>query len=215
MPSISLRTIREEHASLAAVLHSLRLMLDRGPGDQPAAFFDVMRAMLFYIDEFPERQHHPKESQWLFPKVAERSPQAAEAIAQLERDHAGGEAAVRELAARLSTGAGAIEVRVPHPLPEVPAGVASAAWFFAAEALTNAAKYAAGAQVSVVLAADRFLHVSVVDDGPGGARITEGGGLDGMRERLAALRGTLSIESDERGTVVSVFVPADAHPFFG
>ena len=28
MPSISLRTIREEHASLAAVLHSLRLMLD-------------------------------------------------------------------------------------------------------------------------------------------------------------------------------------------
>ena len=97
MPSISLRTIREEHASLAAVLHSLRLMLDQGPGDAPAAFFDVMRAMLFYIDEFPERQHHPKESQWLFPKVAERAPQAAEAIAQLERDHEGGEAAVREL----------------------------------------------------------------------------------------------------------------------
>ena len=85
MPSISLRTIREEHASLAAVLHSLRLMLDQGPGDAPAAFFDVMRAMLFYIDEFPERQHHPKE------------PQAADAIAQLERDHEGGEAAVREL----------------------------------------------------------------------------------------------------------------------
>ena len=97
MPSTSLRTIREDHASLAAVLHSLRLMLDQGPGDEPAAFFDVMRAMLFYIDEFPERQHHPKESQWLFPKVAERSPQAAEAIAQLERDHEGGEAAVREL----------------------------------------------------------------------------------------------------------------------
>ena len=97
MPSTSLRTIREDHASLAAVLHSLRLMLDQGPGDEPAAFFDVMRAMLFYIDEFPERQHHPKESQWLFPKVAERSPQAAEAIAQLLRDHEGGEAAVREL----------------------------------------------------------------------------------------------------------------------
>ncbi|WP_298209543.1 hemerythrin domain-containing protein [Acidovorax sp.] len=97
MSSISLRTIREEHASLAAVLQSLRLMLDQGPGDEPAAFFDVVRAMLFYIDEFPERQHHPKESQWLFPKVAERSPEAAEAIFQLERDHAGGEAAVREL----------------------------------------------------------------------------------------------------------------------
>ena len=85
MPSISLRTIREEHASLAAVLHSLRLMLDQGPGDEPAAFFDVMRAMLFYIDEFPERQHHPKESQWLFPKVAERSPQAVEARREFGR----------------------------------------------------------------------------------------------------------------------------------
>jgi len=97
MSSISLRTIRDEHASLAAILHSLRLMLDQGPGDEPAAFFDVMRAMLFYIDEFPERQHHPKESQWLFPKVAERSPEAAQAIEQLERDHEGGEAAVRQL----------------------------------------------------------------------------------------------------------------------
>ncbi|WP_440106096.1 hemerythrin domain-containing protein [Acidovorax sp. BL-A-41-H1] len=97
MSPSSLRVIREEHSSLAAVLQSLRLMLDRGPGDEPAAFFDVMRAMLFYIDEVPERQHHPKESEWLFPKVAERSPEAAQAIERLERDHAGGEAAVREL----------------------------------------------------------------------------------------------------------------------
>ena len=97
MSPSSLRAIREEHSSLAAVLQSLRLMLDRGPGDEPAAFFDVMRAMLFYIDEVPERQHHPKESEWLFPKVAERSPEAAQAIERLERDHAGGEAAVREL----------------------------------------------------------------------------------------------------------------------
>ena len=97
MPSTSLKAIHEEHASLAAVLHSLRLLLDQGPGDEPAVFFDVMRAMLFYIDEFPERQHHPKESQWLFPKVAERSPEAAQAIERLEREHVGGEAAVREL----------------------------------------------------------------------------------------------------------------------
>ncbi len=97
MPHASVQTIRDEHASLAAVLRSLQLMLDRGPADAPDAFFDVMRAMLFYIDEFPERQHHPKESQWLFPRVAERAPEAAVAIAQLERDHAGGEAAVRDL----------------------------------------------------------------------------------------------------------------------
>ncbi len=97
MSSITLRTIHEEHASLAAVLQSLRLMLNQGPGDEPAAFFDVVRAMLFYIDEFPERQHHPKESQLLFPKVAERAPETAAAIAKLEQDHEGGESAVREL----------------------------------------------------------------------------------------------------------------------
>ena len=95
--SLCLQTIREEHSSLAAVLHSLRLMQEQGPGDDPAVFFDVMRAMLFYIDEFPERQHHPKESKHLFPKVAERAPGVADTLAQLERDHAGGEAAVREL----------------------------------------------------------------------------------------------------------------------
>ena len=93
----SLEIIRDEHSSLAAMLQSMRMLVDRGPQGNPKNFFDVLRAMLFYIDEFPERQHHPKESQWLFPKVAERSPQAAEAIAQLERDHEGGEAAVREL----------------------------------------------------------------------------------------------------------------------
>ncbi len=97
MARLALQIIREEHAAVSAVLQSLLMMLDRGPGDAPERYFDVMRAMLFYIDEFPERQHHPKESQWLFPKVAERAPQAADAIAQLERDHEGGEAAVREL----------------------------------------------------------------------------------------------------------------------
>ena len=97
MSSTTLRIIREEHASLAAVLQSLRFLLERGPGDEPAAFFDVMRAMLFYIDEFPERQHHPKETELLFPRVAARSAEAAEAIARLDREHVGGEAAVREL----------------------------------------------------------------------------------------------------------------------
>ncbi|MCZ8092754.1 MAG: hemerythrin domain-containing protein [Acidovorax sp.] len=97
MPPVSLQIIREEHASLAAVLQSLRLLMDQGPGDNPATFFDVMRAMLFYIDEFPERQHHPKESECLFPRVALCAPHVAEVIARLDKEHESGEAAVREL----------------------------------------------------------------------------------------------------------------------
>ena len=34
------------------------MMVERGPGDNPEKFFDVLRAMLFYIDEFPE-PHRP------------------------------------------------------------------------------------------------------------------------------------------------------------
>lgn len=93
----SIRIIHDEHAALSAMLQSLRLMVQRGPGDQPESFFDVLRAMLFYIDEFPERLHHTKESELLFPPVRERAPHLKEALDQLERDHIRGEGAVREL----------------------------------------------------------------------------------------------------------------------
>src|SRR3990167_8730844 len=97
MPRSSLQTIKDEHAALAAMLQSLLLMLDRGPGDEPERFFDVLRAMLFYIDEFPERLHHPKESDLLFPRVVRLAPSVMEAVQRLERDHMNGEKAVREL----------------------------------------------------------------------------------------------------------------------
>jgi len=93
----SIRIIRDEHAALAAMLRSLRMMVDRGPVDEPESFFNVLRAMLFYIDEFPERLHHPKESELLFPRVARLAPETLDVIVQLEKDHARGESAVREL----------------------------------------------------------------------------------------------------------------------
>jgi hemerythrin-like domain-containing protein len=93
----SLNTIRDEHASLAAMLQSMRMMVERGPGDDRRNFFDVVRAMLFYIDEFPERLHHPKESNLLFPKVVKVSPQVMGAVDKLERDHLYSEKAARDL----------------------------------------------------------------------------------------------------------------------
>ena len=93
----TLQIIREEHAALAAVLRSLSMMIERGPDAQPGRFFDVLRAMLFYIDEFPERLHHPKESNHLFPKLARVAPELLPVIHQLEADHMNGEAEVRGL----------------------------------------------------------------------------------------------------------------------
>ena len=97
MPHASLQIIRDEHAALSAVLQSLLQMIERGPGDEPERFFDVLRAMLFYIDEFPEQRHHPKESDLLFPKLARGAPDLMPVIRRLESDHMHGEGRVREL----------------------------------------------------------------------------------------------------------------------
>lgn len=93
----ALQIMREEHAVLASVLRSLSLLLDMGPQDEPERFFDVMRAMLFYIDEFPERLHHPKETRLLFPKLASVAPELHPVIERLESDHLQGEQRVRGL----------------------------------------------------------------------------------------------------------------------
>lgn len=89
--------IRDEHAAVSTMLRSMARLIDRGPGDAPETFFDVLRAMLFYIDEFPERRHHPKESDLLFPKIARHLPELMPVIRRLETDHLQGEARVREL----------------------------------------------------------------------------------------------------------------------
>jgi hemerythrin-like domain-containing protein len=53
--------------------------------------------MLLYIDEFPERLHHRKETDLLFPKVRERCPELASVLYRLERDHEAGERSIRAL----------------------------------------------------------------------------------------------------------------------
>jgi hemerythrin-like domain-containing protein len=57
----------------------------------------LLRAMLFYLDEFPERLHHAKETRLLFPKVRQRCPQLCAVLDRLDADHARGETAIRAL----------------------------------------------------------------------------------------------------------------------
>lgn len=97
MEPTSIHIIRDEHATLAAMLRSLGMMVERGPADDPKGFFEVLGAMLFYIDEFPERLHHPKETELLFPPVARLVPETRELIARLDQDHHKGEANIRAL----------------------------------------------------------------------------------------------------------------------
>ncbi len=93
----SLTIIRHEHGALSAMLRSISLLLaeHRKRGTLPD--FALLRAMLFYVDEFPEKLHHTKESQLLFPMLRRRSAEAVAVLDRLDRDHAGGEHAIREL----------------------------------------------------------------------------------------------------------------------
>ncbi|WP_047241172.1 sensor histidine kinase [Corynebacterium epidermidicanis] len=92
-----------------------------------------------------------------------------------------------------------VTIYAPHPLPALSPSVLAAGYFFAVEALTNAAKHAPGAAVNVLLTADRNLRISVVDQGEGGAELRPGHGLSGMKERLEAFDGTLSLSSPRGG----------------
>ena len=93
----TLQVIRDEHSALSAVLRSIGLLLSEHRRRHTPLDCNVLRAMLFYIDEFPERLHHTKETQLLFPKLRSRSGELAGVLDSLDRDHHRSEAAVREL----------------------------------------------------------------------------------------------------------------------
>lgn len=97
MRHLALDVIRDEHQALAAMLRSMPLLVAQAQREGHAPDFDVLRAMLFYVDEFPERLHHPKESELLFPVLRQRCPSIAGTLDRLDADHARGEAAIREL----------------------------------------------------------------------------------------------------------------------
>jgi len=97
MRHLSLDVIHDEHQALSAMLRSMSMLLAQARRDRAMPDFDVLRAMLFYVDEFPEKRHHTKESELLFPKVRERVPELGAVLDRLDRDHASGERAIREL----------------------------------------------------------------------------------------------------------------------
>jgi signal transduction histidine kinase len=93
------------------------------------------------------------------------------------------------------------------PLPRLPAPVEATAYFVTAEALTNAVKHAAAGQVDVHFGMDGDrLRVEVADDGVGGARLTPGSGLAGLRDRVRALDGELTIHSGP-GSRITAWIP--------
>ena len=104
-----------------------------------------------------------------------------------------------------------VELRVALPEQRLPISVEAAAYFTVCEALTNVAKYAQASRAWVdVECSDGHLDVAVGDDGVGGADVARGTGLEGLRDRVAAVSGTLYLDSRPgAGTVLRARLPID------
>jgi signal transduction histidine kinase len=106
-----------------------------------------------------------------------------------------------------------LDVDVQGRLPEP---VEVAAYYVVSEALANAAKYAHASVAQVeALARDGLLHLSVRDDGVGGAVPGGGSGLVGLADRVEALGGTIKVHSPAgHGTRLQIDLPIQGDPAF-
>jgi hemerythrin-like domain-containing protein len=91
------RIIHDEHRSLAAVLHGMLYLVHaiRDRGIRPD--FGLLGAMIYYIDAFPERFHHPKEDEYLFAFLRIRHPDATPLLDRLQGEHLEGAERIRTL----------------------------------------------------------------------------------------------------------------------
>jgi PAS domain S-box-containing protein len=107
-------------------------------------------------------------------------------------------------------GRSAVPVELATQIPErLPPAIESAAYFTVCEALTNVAKYAHASHAWVTVErSNAHLDVEIGDDGVGGVDTRAGSGLQGLRDRIAAIDGTLEVNSRPRnGTVLRARLP--------
>jgi signal transduction histidine kinase len=149
-------------------------------------------------------------------ETAEAAQEARRAIEELRALAAGIHPAVltdRGLAAALEdlTADAPLPVELDVDEARSEPDVEAAAYFVIAEALANVAKHAGATHARVTVRAGTELRIGVADDGRGGADPAKGSGLRGLADRVAALGGSLAVESAERGgTVIRATLPRAA-----
>lgn len=99
--SEAIKIILREHGSIGSVLHGLLFIVKDVRERGLAPDFALLRAMVHYIDAFPERLHHPKEDRYLFPRLRARTHDADETLARLEEQHARGATLTRGMEAAI------------------------------------------------------------------------------------------------------------------
>jgi hemerythrin-like domain-containing protein len=89
--------LKSEHRSMSAVLLALKHLTRMAQDAAVKPDFRAFRAAVRYIDEYPERLHHPKEDQYLFARLATAYRDAQPLVERLEAQHREGARLVREL----------------------------------------------------------------------------------------------------------------------
>jgi hemerythrin-like domain-containing protein len=97
VPRNAIQVILNEHGQLSAVIGGMLRFVDQVEHGDNVPGLMVLRAMLYYIREYPEQIHHPKEDLYLFPPLSGRSLELDAVIAKLESQHAEDERLVRAL----------------------------------------------------------------------------------------------------------------------
>lgn len=93
--------LKNEHRSISVVLLALKHLAEMAQDRQLNPDFQVFRSMLRYIDEFPERLHHPKEDEHLFARLVQRAPESKKLVDELKDEHVQGAKLIRELERKL------------------------------------------------------------------------------------------------------------------
>ncbi|HET9653763.1 MAG TPA: sensor histidine kinase [Kineosporiaceae bacterium] len=170
------------------------------------------------LDRSPQHIQDPQGVRELLDRAHAAAKEAIVEMRQVARGihppvltDRGLDAALSALAARSPV---PVSVRV-DVTPRPSATVEAIAYFCVSEALTNVAKHSRARSARVeVTRADGGLLVTVTDDGVGGADPTRGTGLVGLRDRVAAVDGTLAVSSPAGGpTVLSVRLPERRNPY--
>ena len=115
-------------------------------------------------------------------------------------------AAIEALAVRAP-----LPIEIDLPADRLPAPIEAAIYYVISESLANVVKYASATSVDVrVEVGEDWVTVTVSDDGVGGADPTRGTGLNGLSDRVAALDGTLRVDSRPgEGTRISAEMPVE------
>jgi hemerythrin-like domain-containing protein len=105
--------IKSEHQNLAAVLYSMEQLVGEIDSGKHADFA-VFHGLFTYIDRFLDRYHHPKENDFLFPRLLARAPDSEALIKELGKQHSEGGLMFVEMLKALSAYEFSGAIEYPH-----------------------------------------------------------------------------------------------------